>query len=263
MKVSQAADGAAAVEAVAGAAPSGDPFRLVLADAHLPDMDGWALAQGMTRLREMNECIVVLMTQYGRASDAHRTGEAGVAAALTKPVRQGELRETLLEAFGDPSQRAALAALSRMTSPQPEEQAGSSLRILLAEDNPVNQRLARKLLERRGHQVSVAGNGREALALFDCQAFDVVLMDVQMPEMDGLEATAAIRIKEERTEGRVPIIALTAHAMKGDEERCLRAGMDGYVTKPVKADTLFDAIDAALLRRPPAAHSARPPGTLA
>jgi two-component system sensor histidine kinase/response regulator len=116
------------------------------------------------------------------------------------------------------------------------------LRVLLADDNPVNQKLAVSLLTKRGHGVVVAGNGREALAALDRQAFDVVLMDVQMPEMDGLEATAAIRRREQATGTHVPIIAMTAHAMKGDRERCLGAGMDGYLTKPVRAEALFAAI---------------------
>jgi CheY-like chemotaxis protein len=118
----------------------------------------------------------------------------------------------------------------------------------------VNQQLAKRLLQKHGHEVSAAGNGLEAVALFEHQAFDLVLMDVQMPQMDGFEATAALRAKEARSGGHVPIIALTAHAMKGDAERCLQAGMDGYVSKPVKADTLFAAIDEAMAIRPPSAR---------
>jgi CheY-like chemotaxis protein/signal transduction histidine kinase len=236
MKVSLAADGAAATEALAESAGSGDAFRLVLADAHLPVTDGCAVAP---------ECALVLLTPYGRATEASRRSEGGVAAFLTKPVRRAELREALRKALGDRARQVAPAAPPVAASTEPEH-AHSPLRILLAEDNAVNQHLVRKLLEKRGHTVSVAGDGREALALFDGQAFDVVLMDVQMPEMDGFEATAAIRAKEGDAGRRVPIIAVTAHAMKGDEERCLRAGMDGYVAKPVKPEVLFAAIEAAL-----------------
>ncbi len=247
MKVSVAADGTTAVEALAEPAGSGDAFRLVLADAHLPLADGWTVAQEVARLA-MKECAVVLLTRYGRATEASRRLEGGVAAFLTKPVRRAELRDALRKALGDPARRVAPAAPPETASSEPE-QAHSSLRILLAEDNAVNQHLVRKLLERRGHSVSVAGDGREALALFNRQPFDAVLMDVQMPEMDGFEATAAIRAQEGKAGRHVPIIAVTAHAMKGDEERCLQAGMDGYVAKPVKAETLFAAIEAALAAR--------------
>ena len=234
MKVSLAAEGSGAAQSLVEAARSGEPVRIVLADARLPEI---------ARLwPELEQCAVVLLTPYGRASEVPARG----AAYLTKPVREGELRDALLEALRDPSERAASIAPPRMASSPLAGQFRSPLRILLAEDNAVNQHLARRLLEKRGHKVAVAGDGRAALEAVDRERFDVVLMDVQMPEMDGFEATAAIRAKEGRTGRRVPIIALTAHSMKGDEERCLQAGMDGYVTKPVKAETLFAAIEAAL-----------------
>jgi CheY-like chemotaxis protein len=122
----------------------------------------------------------------------------------------------------------------------------SALHILLVEDNPINQKVAQRLLEKAGHSVTVAGNGREAVDHVSSRAFDVVLMDVQMPEMDGLEATAVIREREQGSDRRLPIVALTAHAMVGDRERCLQAGMDGYVTKPVQPPVLFQAIADAL-----------------
>ena len=123
------------------------------------------------------------------------------------------------------------------------EQVDRPLRVLLAEDNPVNQVVAIRLLEKRGHSVAVAGNGREALDATEQRIFDVVLMDLEMPEMSGLEATAAIRRREQRTGTHIPIIAMTAHAMIGDRERCLAAGMDGYVSKPVRADELYAALE--------------------
>jgi len=240
MKAAQAADGPAAVEALAEAARSGDPFRFVLADAHLPGMDAGALAQ-----HAGERSTVVLLAPYGPGCDAARREAAGAVAWLTKPVRRAELRDALLRGLPYPSNGAAAAAA--VTAPAAQEAAPvRPLRILLAEDNVVNQHLARVLLEKRGHKVCVAGNGREAVALFDRQAFDVVLMDVQMPEMDGFEATAALRFRENGTGRRVPIIALTAHAMKGDQERCLQAGMDGYVSKPINVEALFAAIGAAL-----------------
>ena len=234
MKVSLAADASSAARACAESERSGEPFRIVLADTRLPEI--------ASLCPEREQRAVVLLTLYGRASEVSVPG----AAFLTKPVRETELRGALLDALRDPSERVAPAAPSRTGSSPPAEQVRSPLRILLAEDNAVNQHLARKLLEKRGHKVAVAGDGREALDALDREPFDVVLMDVQMPLMDGFEATAAFRARENGTGRHLPIIALTAHAMKGDQERCLQAGMDGYVTKPVKAETLFAAIEAAL-----------------
>ncbi len=239
MKVSLAGDGSSALEALQESARSGEPFRVVLADARLADMGGRSLSQHVRRLPPLERCAVVVLAPYGRR-------DTGEDALLSKPIRRAELRGALLQALRDVSGGVIPAGPSRVAPAQPAAQARQSLRILLAEDNAVNQQLARRLLEKRGHTVSVAGDGRDALALFDREPFDVVLMDVQMPQMDGFEATAALRAKENETGRRVPIIALTAHAMKGDEERCLQAGMDGYITKPVKADTLLAAIEAAL-----------------
>jgi two-component system, sensor histidine kinase and response regulator len=151
-----------------------------------------------------------------------------------------------LRAVGPHSEQPEQVLITRHSLREESE----PLRVLLAEDNAVNQHLTRKLLEKRGHTVAVAGNGREALTLLEKQSFDLVLMDVQMPEMDGFEATAAIREREKRTSEHLPIIAMTAHAMKGDEERCLGAGMDGYVAKPINAEDLFKVIAAVRGRRP-------------
>ncbi len=234
MKVSLAADAPSAARAHAESERAGEPFRIVLVDTRLPEI---------ARLcPELRRCTVVLLTLYGRASEVCAHG----ASTLTKPVREAELRGVLLDALRGPSEPVAPAAPPRTVSAPPAGQARASLRILLAEDNAVNQHLARKLLEKRGHTVAVAGDGREALDAIEREPFDLVLMDVQMPLMDGFEATAALRVRECGTGRHLPVIALTAHAMKGDHERCLLAGMDGYVTKPVKAETLFAAIEAAL-----------------
>jgi two-component system sensor histidine kinase/response regulator len=166
-----------------------------------------------------------------------------VTAYLTKPIRQSELRQALLMALGQKS--SDMAAVERF----PTQSCGASqscLRVLLAEDNMVNQRLAMRLLQKHGHHVTVVGNGLEALTALAEYAFDLVLMDVQMPEMDGFEATRLIRISEQQRGGRTPIIAMTAHAMKGDRERCLAAGMDDYLTKPIHMEELFDAIARCL-----------------
>jgi CheY-like chemotaxis protein len=159
-----------------------------------------------------------------------------VAAYLTKPVSQTELFEAIVRILATPKPQAAPAALITRHSMREER---NTLDVLLAEDNLVNQKLALRLLEKRGHRVTVTGNGRDALAALRRENFDVVLMDVQMPEMDGFEATAAIRAQERNTGRHVTIIAMTAYAMQGDRERCLAAGMDGYISKPIKPQELF------------------------
>jgi CheY-like chemotaxis protein len=167
-----------------------------------------------------------------------------------KPIRRMELLEAVLTALNHPSPAAiALPAEPGRDGPESKEPpAGWS--ILVVEDNPVNQVLARRLLAKRGHRVMTAANGREALVAVEAQAFDLILMDVQMPEMDGLEATSEIRTRERTSGLHVPIVAMTAHAMKGDEDQCLQAGMDGYVTKPIRPDELFRTIDRFLLSQP-------------
>jgi CheY-like chemotaxis protein len=173
----------------------------------------------------------------------------GVAARLLKPVKQSLLLDAIMRAMSGATERGAgPAPAGSQPAPGEVEAAGSALRVLLAEDNPVNVKFALKLLERAGHQVQVAGNGRQAVERWQAQPFDVVLMDVQMPEMDGLEATRAIRELERARETRTPIIAMTANAMAGDREMCLEAGMDGYVAKPVRKDALFAELDRVVGR---------------
>lgn len=176
--------------------------------------------------------------------DTHGQGIdlCGVSAHLTKPVSQSELRGTdcmLLSRKPEDSPAGAVTARRAV----PRTPAGSGLKILMAEDNPVNQKVARWMLEKRGHRVLVAGNGREALAALQTETFDMVLMDIQMPEMDGIEATAAIRESERGTDKHQTIIAVTAHAMKGDRQRCLDAGMDGYLAKPLRREEIYAVLD--------------------
>jgi two-component system, sensor histidine kinase and response regulator len=221
-------------------------------------MDGFALAERVMRNPKLARSRVMMLTSSGQLGDAARCRNAGLVGCLTKPVRRAELQQGIFEALGQPS-RAPVAAAGRLMAPLLENSPSAPLNILLAEDNAVNQQLARRLLEKAGHFVTVAKNGCEALELLGQQVFDVVLMDVQMPEMDGFEATAAIREKEAKTGGHIPIIAMTAHAMKGDEERCLQAGMDNYVAKPVQRRQLFLALEAARAASPDAKRS---PGML-
>jgi two-component system, sensor histidine kinase and response regulator len=182
----------------------------------------------------------MMLTSGGQRGDGARCRELGVNAYLTKPIKQSELQEAILTVLGN---RRGLQSKETLVTRHSLREARRGLRVLLAEDNRVNQVLAQRLLEQRGHVVTLAGNGLEALARLETAAFDLVLMDVQMPEMDGLEATRIIREKEMRTGHRLPIIALTAHNMKGDAERCLAAGMDGYVAKPLPTEELFAVIE--------------------
>src|SRR5262249_31453848 len=205
----------------------------VLLDAHMPEMDGFTLAGLIQQSPELAGSTLVMLTSAGLSGDVTQCRQLGIRAYLMKPVKQSDLVATLL---------TALDASQRQAAPPPERPAlapGAPLRVLLAEDNVVNQRLVVRLLEKQGHQVTLACTGREALDAWERDNFDVVLMDVQMPDVDGLEATSLIRVGERRTGRHVPIIAMTAHAMKGDRERCLEAGMDGYVSKPVQPAELF------------------------
>src|SRR6202790_694384 len=190
----------------------------------------------------------MMLPSAGHRGDGARCQELGVAAYLLKPIRQSELREAIARALGAKQQEGVLPLLTRF-SLQDGRDPSAFLNVLLAEDTPVNQRLAARLLEKRGHQVVVAANGREALAALEKNAFDLVLMDVQMPEMDGLEATAAIRKKEKLSGKHQAVIALTAHAMKGDQERCVAAGMDGYLSKPIRPQELDAILDAYVARQ--------------
>jgi signal transduction histidine kinase/CheY-like chemotaxis protein len=231
----------AALAALREAHKAGRQFDLVLIDAHMPEMDGFSLAERVISLPEFQGVPLIMLTSAGQGGDARRCRELGIAAYLSKPLSQAELVEAIAGALSSsqkkPSERTPVTKHSSREN-------CLSIRILLAEDNIVNQTLASKLLEKRGHHVTVAGNGKQALAVFEKQIFDVVLMDVQMPEMDGFETTAAIREREKSTGKHIPIIAMTAHAMKGDKERCLASGMDEYLTKPIRGKDLFDIIEA-------------------
>jgi PAS domain S-box-containing protein len=240
MKPTMAASGPAALEEMKRASAAGEPYPLILLDAMMPGLDGFALVEQIMQYPELAGATIMMLSSSGHSGDAARCRKLGVAAYLTKPVKQSELLDAIETCLGKPS----LDTEQTLPSPPSRFQEGKRSRhILLAEDNMVNQRLAVRLLELQRHTVVVAGNGREALAAWEQQPFDLVLMDVQMPEMDGMETTAAIRTKEQGTGRRIPIIAMTAHAMKGDRERCLAAGMDGYVSKPIRADQLLQAIE--------------------
>ncbi len=203
----------------------------------MPTMDGFSLVEQIRQSPELCTTTIMMLTSAGHRGDAERCRKLGIAAYLLKPVRQSELRDAIIKALGAPVGAASgpmLTSYALRDARDPLE----TLDVLVAEDNAVNQRLAVRLLEKRGHRVVVAVNGCEALEALEKTDFDLVLMDVQMPEMDGLDATAIIRSREISTGKHTPIIALTAHALKRDEERCLAAGMDGYLTKPIRPEKL-------------------------
>ena len=234
-----AESGAKAIIALRESQGLGRIYPLILLDAQMPEMDGFALAETIKRNPDWKSATIMMLSSAGQRGDARRCRELGVTAYLTKPVRQAELLDAILTALGTKPRKEVTSALVTRHSLR---ETGNQLRILLVEDNAVNQVLAVRLLEKRGHSVTVAGNGKEALTALEKNTFDLVLMDVQMPEMDGFEATAAIREKEKASRHHLPVIAMTAHAMAGDRERCLEAGMDDYITKPIRPQELSDLL---------------------
>ena len=228
-----------ALQALEIAKSNGHPFRLILLDSEMPEIDGFALAAQIEHDPDLVEAAIMMLTSTGHLGDAARCRRLGVSAYLVKPIRQRELLDAICSVLNEVPKKKSAPLVTRHTL----REVNSRLRVLLAEDNAVNQTLAVRLLEKRGYTVAVAANGRDALAAFEREAFDVILMDIQMPEMDGFEATTAIRAREKSTGGHIPIIAMTAHALVGDQERCLSAGMDGYVSKPIRTNELFGTIE--------------------
>ena len=234
------ASGDSALEALREAKAHGTPFAAALIDGMMPGMDGLGLALAVRSEHDLGGLVLLLLTSTGVTEDACRLSETGIARCLTKPVGRGELRTALIEALGrrsplGPDKEAVGVAFSS---------SGGRLRVLLAEDHPVNQMVATRLLEGLGHEVVVAPDGRQAVRALQAESFDLALVDVQMPDMDGFEAVAALRAMEEGTGRRLPVVALTAHAMKGDRERCLAGGFDDYLSKPIRKDELVRSLGA-------------------
>jgi signal transduction histidine kinase/CheY-like chemotaxis protein len=257
LKPVSAASGSEALALIRRAFEAGDPFALMIADVHMPGMDGFELTEQVKKSPYRGCTVVLMLTSGEHPGDIRRARESGVSNYLLKPVRKDELRNVIAKVLDDPRPLSQEDSQSPQPVPPNADSPNlvSSARILLAEDNLVNQRVVQRMLEKRGHRVFLAGNGKEALEALRKETFDLVLMDVQMPEMDGLEATRAIRETEKASGVHVPIIALTAHAMKGDEDKCLAAGMDGYLSKPIPAADLLRAIEvfsdgASRLRAP-------------
>ncbi len=250
MQVSAVDSGMAALGEMKQANESGNPFALVLLESNLPELDGFELAEQIKQNPKLADMIIIMLPTVGKRGDASRCKELGISAYLTKPILQTEL----LDAIKTVQARSAVGNKqnSKKEEGQPAElvtrhslrEEKQRLSILLAEDNKINQKVAARLIEKRGHKVEIANDGAEALTLLEQGHFDLILMDIQMPNLDGLAATAVIRENEKETGVHIPIIGLTAHAMKGDKERFLAAGMDGYVPKPIQPKELFEVIES-------------------
>jgi two-component system, sensor histidine kinase and response regulator len=242
MRPMMVSSGASALETLRRAREAGASFDLVLLDACMPEMDGFELAERMKQDPGLGHPIIMMLTSTDQREDVARCRDLGIQLYLVKPIRQSELLAAIARLLD-----RSPGARQPSVEPRSVQSPARTLHILLAEDNLVNQTLAVRLLNKRGYSVAVASNGREALEHLERERFDLVLMDLQMPEMGGFEAVAVLREREKiERRGHLPVLALTAHAMKGDRERCLEAGMDGYVSKPIRFGELFAAIEAAV-----------------
>jgi CheY-like chemotaxis protein len=254
MKPEAVADAVAALDALRHAAAGGRPYALVLLDARMPDADGLALAAQIRERSELSATRIILLTSGDRPGDLARLRELRVNAHLLKPVQQDELLRTIYQVMSRGNGNAPPAASPTRggEQTQPPTPAVRPLRVLVAEDNEFNAQLLEQLLLRRGHRVRLAGNGREALALAEEGAFDLLLLDLHMPELDGFQVVGAVRARERTTGDHLPVIALTARSRKEDRERCLAAGMDDFLAKPILAADLWAAVERVVGVRPPA-----------
>jgi two-component system, sensor histidine kinase and response regulator len=242
MNPTVSSDGEKALIELSAARKANDPYGLILTDMHMPKMDGFGLVERIKENPELSTSTIMMLTSGGQRGDALRCGELGIAAYLLKPVRQAELREAIVRILSGKEQSTGVPMITPYSLENTSDHT-RSLQILLAEDNRVNQKLAIRLLEKRGHHVVVACNGKEVLAAMEIRPYDLVLMDVQMPEMDGLEATRLLRKREGTTGKRQPVVAMTALVMKGDRERCMEAGVDGFLSKPIRQQELDSVLD--------------------
>ncbi len=231
---------AAALQVLADVASRGEPIQLVLLDMMMPEMDGLMLAEEIQKDARFSGIPLIMLSSSSAQESGDRYEAVGIVSQLPKPVKQADLLEQLLQIVGE---RKDEELVRQEIAPR----AARSAHILLAEDGIINQKVAVGLLQAQGHVVTIAVNGLQAVAAFETETFDLILMDVEMPEMDGLEATAAIREKERGSERHIPIVAMTAHAIKGDQERFLKAGMDAHVAKPVEPKRLYQVIDQLTL----------------
>ena len=240
MKPSLSSSGRSALRLLKKAALAKNPFVLAIIDSQMPKMDGFELTEKILRDPALSGLRIMMLTSAGVRGDATRCRKLGILAYLTKPVKQSELLNTIMLVM---SKKGAVPDSGRLITKYSIRELKKRLKILVAEDNIINQKVAAHILQKYGNSVVLAGNGFEALRAWKKEKFDLILMDIQMPKMDGLKTTEKIRKEEKNTGKHIPIIALTAHAMKGDRERCLEAGMDGYASKPLNADELFAVIE--------------------
>jgi len=232
--------GSFALQALTKAERAGQSFQLLLLDTHMPEMDGFTVAEKIRRSPGLGQVRILMLTSGGSSGDAVRSRELDISGYVTKPVLEAELLSAIRAAVGaEVTDKVAASATSSVSSSNGKRQ----VRILLVEDNRVNQVLATRILEKQGHHIRIAGNGLEALAILKNNTFDLVLMDIEMPEMDGLEATRSIRENESTSGKHLPIIAMTAHAMSGDKDKYLKAGMDAYISKPIQARQLLEMVE--------------------
>ncbi|MEX8501385.1 response regulator, partial [Leptothrix ochracea] len=254
MQPTVVASGAAALAELTRASDNGQPYALAILDVQMPEMDGFELAERIHHNPEYVGATVMMLTSEGQRGHATRCKELGIAGYLNKPVSQSELLDAIMTALGEP-----LNAHSKLITRHSLRETRRKLNLLLAEDNAVNQILAIRLLEKLGHQVTVANNGLEAIEHWKQGGFDAILMDVDMPLMNGYDATRGIRSLEQESDTHIPIIAMTAHAMQGARETCLSHGMDGYLTKPIDTEALWHELDLLAQRSATSTDTAMTP----
>jgi PAS domain S-box-containing protein len=245
-RLAMASSATEALQMLWQAVSENDPYDLVIIDMLMPIMDGETLGRIIKGDLKLKETILIMLTSAGRRGDAARSKDIGFAAYLTKPIKPKQLYECLAALLYDRQEMKKKESAPFITKHLIREEVKQRIRILVAEDNTTNQKVALRILEKLGYRADVAANGKEAVRAFDLLPYNLILMDVQMPEMDGFEATAMIRTKERALGTHIPIVAMTAHALKGDRERCLEAGMDDYVSKPIQPKELAEVLERQL-----------------